>query len=545
MSLMNGILQRKAVDVRHGTDARRHILEGAKILAQSVGVTYGPHGRTVILDRMAGLLATKDGVTVAREVELDHPIQNLGCQILKTACIKVNSDAGDGTTSTAIIAAALLEEGHKLVVSGFDPMQVARGIQAAAERAIEVIRSMGVPVEDQEILKRVAMIASNGDEAVSDALAEACMAVGKDGTITIEDGRSVGIELIYKEGMEIDRGVAATAFLGTSATERVMEGPLVAVIGASLKTVEDVQSVMEVASQWPQNHLLLFCEDISGDALKMMVMNDQQGVMHCVAVPAPGFHNRKKDYLRDLAALAGADYIDPSIGGTHQEWDPTWFGGFRQATIKEKSSVLVAYDEASETIEARIEEIRAELNNSSSEYDRDRCKERLAKLSGGLCIMAVGGFTEAEMKERRARIEDALGAVQAALAEGIVPGAGTSYLIAGDDLLDEVPQDKGVAFAAGWKMTAKALQRPLRVLARNAGFDGPEIVENVRKARHESRFLSSVRWVGWDARTHEIRDLARDPSIIDPVPVAVTVVRSAASVASTLLTIETSITPAR
>lgn len=526
--------------IHNGSEARRHLLKGAQVLAKAVSVTYGPFGRTVLMDRMAGLLATKDGVTVAREIDLEHHVQNMGCQILKECCVKVNTDAGDGTTSTAIIAAALIEEGNKLATAGLDPMQIAAAFKAAAECSIDLIRGQRVSVQNQKDLEHVAMIASNGDIDVSAALAEACMAVGRDGTVAIEDGRSVGIELVFKEGMEIDRGVAAGAFLGTSGSERILEGPLVAVIGGSLTKVEDVQSVMEIASQWPQNHLLVFCEDISGDALKMAVMNDQQGVMHNVFVPSPGFHGKKKDYLKDLAALAGADFIDPEVEN-HQSWDADWFGGLRQATLRDRSSTLVAYEEAEEIIATRVEEIRNEMNFLTSEFDRDKCKERLAKLSGGLCIMQVGGYTEAELKERRARIEDALGAVQAALAEGVLPGAGTSYLFASEYLLNVVPEafSEDPSYMAGWNAFAKALQRPLKVLAQNAGFDGPEIVQSVldyRQTTEQDEF-----WCGWDAKENKIRRLSDEPAIYDPVPVFVAVLRAAASVAGMLLTVEASI----
>ena len=520
-----------------GTEARERLLLGIQILARSVAVTYGPKGRTAILDRMAGLLATKDGVTVAREVKLTDPVVNMGCQLLKEACIQVNDEAGDGTTTAAILAAAILEEGHKAVASGLDPNQIARGIEDASKVAAQVIGDMASSVETMDILERVAMIASNGDVPVSKALAEACMAVGRDGTVAIEDGNSVGIDLIYKDGMEIDRGVASRAFLEYE-TERVIEGPLVAVIGTSLTTIEDIKSVMEVASQWPQNQLLVIAEDIRGDALKTMVMNNQQDVMPCCAILAPGFHHHKKAYLRDIAALSGGDYIDSEMGLNHQEWNAEWFGSLRKITTQANKSTFIAYDEASEVIETRLREIDVEMSTLTSEFDKDRCKERKAKLSGGLCIMQVGGVTELEMKERRARIEDALGAVQASLEWGVVPGGGIVYIEAHDGLLAMEPDDETPEFKVGWRAMTKALTRPLYHLAENAGKEGAVICYQVSQARKGDSFG----WIGWDVLTGKIRDLGDAPVIIDPTQVAVKVVETAASIAMTLLKVEASVT---
>jgi chaperonin GroEL len=528
-------------DIIHGDDARSRILRGAQQLAKVVGVTYGPRGRTAMLDRGVGLLATKDGVTVAREINLPDPVENLGAQILKEACIAVNNDSGDGTTSTAILAAAILEEGHRLITAGTDPMQLAQGIEAAAHAAAIYVLELASPVETQELLERVAMIASNGDQEVSKKMAEACMAVGRDGTLTIEDGNSVGIELLYKEGMEIPRGAVSTSFLGGD-SERVIEGPLVAVIGATLRTVEDVTSMMEVASQWPKNHLLVIAEGIEGDALKTMVMNDDQDVMKCVAVCTPGFHERKRDYLMDIAALTGADFVDPKQQMKHKEFDAEWFGSLRKATVRLKETILIAYDEATELIQERIAEIRVEMQSSRSEYDRDRCNERIAKLSGGLCVMEVGGFTETEMKERRARIEDALGSVRAALESGVLPGAGNSYLAASLELLRAISEDPNgwSAFSKdwqeGWRVFGRALQRPLVVLANNAGLRGDYTVEKAKDTMEDGGI-----WMGIDMEDGSLRDLNASPEIIDPLAVVQAVMMTAASVSKTLLTVEAAV----
>lgn len=525
--------------VLHGLDARQKLLDGAKMLAKAVAVTYGPHGKIVLLDRAAGLLGTKDGVTVAREVVLADPVENMGAQILKEACIKVNDDVGDGTTTAAILSGALMEEGHKVIAAGLDAMQVIAGIRAAADLADEMISAHVMRAESQHVLERIAMISSNGDEAVSTKMAEACMAVGKDGTIAIEDGRSVGIDLVFKEGMELDRGALSPVFLDGE-VERVLEAPLVACIGATLRTVEDIQDLLEVASQWPDNPLLVLAEGVEGDALKMMVINDNQKVMRCVAVMAPGFHDRKKDFLKDIAALTAATYIDPTLGTHYTKWDPEWFGSLRKATIRDRSSVLIAYDETRELIDERIAEIRADLRQASSEYDRDRLRERIAKLSGGLCIMQVGGYTETEMRERRARIEDALGAVRAALESGVVPGAGTTYLQASEAILamlDQVKAEHSPDFVAGWRAMGLALQKPLKVLAENAGKNGDVVVNDVLR----ERATSGDAWVGWDASAGTIRHLGEEPAIIDPLHVTRATIQAASSATSTLLTAEASL----
>tara|TARA_Y100000310_G_scaffold332468_1_gene408110 strand:+ start:1246 stop:2871 length:1626 start_codon:yes stop_codon:yes gene_type:complete len=532
-------LKSKAVDVLKGAEARKRLLEGANTLAKCVGITYGPGGRIVMLGRAAGLLATKDGVTVAREIDVEDPVANLGCQILKEACIKVNDEVGDGTTSTAIIAAAILQEGQKVVAGGMSPIALSRAIQAAARTCTEVIQSLAVAVEDQETLERVAMIASNGDEEVSKKMAEACMAVGKDGTLTIEDGVSFGIELVFKEGMELDRGAASQHFLG-SASERVIEGPLVAVIGADLRTIDDVKDLMEVASQFPQHELLVFAQSIEGDALKMMVMNDTQDVMKVVGVNSPGFHQKKKDVLKDIAALSGADYIDPEMGHKLDKWDKEWFGGFRKATIEAKTSMLIAYDEAEELIAERITLVKAEKLHAKSEYDTDKINERIAKLSGGLCIMQVGGHTETEMKERRARIEDALGSVRAALRNGVVPGAGSIYMACSHQLGKVDITDEDADFRAGWNILRRALVQPVRALAYNAGHRADFTADRLLTHFEETHDY----WTGWDAKTGGLRNLAEGEEVIDPQDVAHSVIEAAVSVAGTLLTVEASLTRA-
>lgn len=509
-----------------GLEARTKLLAGAKLLVKTVAVTYGPLGRTTLLDRMAGLLATKDGVTVAREVVLPDPVMNLGAQIIKQSCLLVNDQVGDGTTTAAIIAGSLLEQGHKLIAAGHDPTQLVRDIREATGLATDAVLELAMPVETQAELERVALVASNGDKEVARNLAEACMAVGKDGTISIEDGHSVGIELEFKDGMEIDKGAVSSGFLRGHETGREMEGPLVAVIGAPLREACDVQHLLEESSQWPNNDLLLFAESVDGQALTTMLVNDAKEVVKSTACNVPGFGDKKQDYLRDLAALSGATFVDPAAGMNFSKgFDADWFGSFRKAVIKQKAAVLIGYPEAQDTIKERIAELRQELEQTSSDYNRDRLAERIAKLAGGLCIMKIGGFSEAALKERRARVEDALGSVQSALTHGVVPGGGIAYLAASE----VIPQGS---------LLAEALRAPLIQLADNAGLEGRVVLRQVQQAREGDDFG----WVGLDLRQGQIRDLASEPTIVDPVPVVLSVIDAAVSVATTLLTVEISIT---
>jgi chaperonin GroEL len=445
--------------------------------------------------------------------------------------------AGDGTTTAACVAVAILRETVKLVEGGYNPIHMARGVQLAAKAAVEAIYDyLAHDIETQEQLEKVALIASNGDQETAAHMAEAVMAVGKNGTVSIEDGTGVETVLIFKEGMEIDRGVASMHFLKGQG-ERIFDGPIVAVIAASLTTVEDVLDLCEEATTFGGRPLVLFCENISGEALKTMVMNDSSTDhnFEFMAVVAPGNFDRKKDYLGDIAALAGADMVDPAQGMSWKKWDSTHFGGLRSVRSEAKKTTLVAHDEASECVQERIQSIHAQYQHTTSQYDTDRLNERLAVLEGGLCIMQIGAHTEIELKEKRARVEDALGAVQAALEEGIVPGGGTAYLAAYQMIAGQCPKDVNPEVAAGWKVLELALLAPLATLAENAGFNGQYRVEKMLDERDEPNS-----WVGWDAVLNEVRDFA-DGTIIDPTRVAVTVIESAASAASTLMTSEASI----
>jgi len=517
--------------VKIGMEPRSQILEGALLLAKTVGVTFGPMGRNAIIDRFAGLLSTRDGVTVAREIDLPNALANQGCQILKQACIKVNDEVGDGTTQTALLAAEMLREGHRLIVAGFHPDDLIRGMHSALIQASDAIEGLAIPVETQEQIREIAFLSSNRDEEIARLLAEAVMAVGRDGLVVIEDGQGIASSLEFKEGMEIESGMASTCFADDfEHLTRTMNAPLVAVINAHLRTMDDVREVMETASQWPQNELLLFCRSIDGEAQATMALNLTHRIVKSCPVAAPGIDFRRPDILADIAALAGTTMIDPAAGFDHQKWNAEWFGSLRKATIGQKTSLLEGYSESEAPVAERIQWLKGQEAEATSDYDRDQLRQRIAKLSGGLAILKVGGATEAELKDRRARVEDALSAVKAALKGGVVPGGGMAYIRASAKL--ETCPLKEPGELAGWNLVKKTLLRPLEVLAENAGQIGPVAVANV---------LDKSEWTGWDVLKGCVRDLQQDPSIMDPVLVALAALQSAGSVATTLLTVEASV----
>jgi len=515
-----------------GAIAREQLLKGTHQLARVVGVTYGPHGRTCMLDRLSGLLATKDGVTVAREIELSGRTQNLGAQILKEACLRVNAQVGDGTTTVALLADGLLQEGHKLITAGMSPNGIIRGVRAAAVEARDCLEKLHRPIQEKDVLKQVALLASNGDAEIAENLAEACMAVGKDGTVAIEDSQSVETWLDLKEGMELDGGMASTELLGNQ-NERLIDGAIVAVLGISLVTVGDVQDLLETASQWPRNELVVFAEAFVGEALTTMIVNNSKGVVKCSAVPVSGVGPIRIELLKDVAALTGATFVDPRAGMNHRVWDQTWFGTARKITIKTRTTVLEAYDEAQETVQERLIQLRAEEERATSDYDKDRLRERKAKLSGGLAILRVGGISEVAMKERRARVEDALGSVQAALRSGILPGGGIAYLRAGLHLETCYPSIKEPEERAGWLILAKALKIPTTRLIVNAG-GGVEILGKLSQTQG---------WIGWEATSEggHVRDMGETPILPDPLQVVQVVIETAVSTATLLLTAETAV----
>lgn len=521
----------KPVKVSYGTEAREGLLRGAALAARAIGTTFGPQGGIVILEKATGNIApTSDGVTVAREVRPGTGLEAMGAAVVREACLKVEENAGDGTTTTAVMSYAALLAGNKLVAAGFCPVQLKREMDEARAVAVSILQEIAKPVTSEEMVRCVAFIAANGDNDVAQALAKGCMAAGNNGTVTIEDGVSTDIEIEMKEGLEITSGFISDAF-ANGKLEVVLDAPLVAIINQGLSTVEDVQAVMEEASQWPNNHLLLFAPYIEGQAKSTLAMNHTKGIVSSCAVNVPGMHNWKLEYMKDIAAISGATIVDKDAGMTHiGAFDANYFGSVKKAVVNTKKTVLESFPEADETITARVQELQSLAASSTSDYDGDRFKENAAALDGGLVIIKVGGTTEMEMKERRGRIEDALGAVRGAIEDGVLPGAGNGLLLAGEIVLQEAQGRKG------WEVVGEMLKAPFRVLAEKGDTLGQ--VAELKLDMHENRGADLHEFEGWDPVAKVVRNLMDAPTLIDSVRMAVAATEAAVSVSGTLLTCE-------
>ena len=508
-------------EIFFGNDFRTQILKGAEIFASTVTKTMGPYSGTVMMNRMGGLLQTKDGVTVAREVNLKQPVANMGCQVLKEACIKVNDEAGDGTTTTACLSNAILREAHKLIVAGYDPMTLQRQMSVGAAKVADALYANAFPVEEEHELHSVAMVSCNGDLEIADVLTEACLAVGKDGTVVIEEGTSIGIDMDFKEGFELNCGAVSSHFLN-GGFERKLISPLVAVVPKVISSMKDVHSMLEESSQFPQNELLLLCYGVQGEALKFLATNHVKGVCSSMSVNIAGVSLRRGEYMKDLAALCGCSVLEEDQYDL-TKFDPSWFGSCLEVLVQEKKTVFSSFEEAEESIDKRCQELGRDIASAISDYDRDNIQQRISKLKGGFCLVSVGGHTESAMKEKRARIEDALGAVQSALRSGIVAGGGACYLWASLDLSDE----------GGEGILKRALRKPMETIVGNARQNGDYAVETLLRDGGNA-------WHGWDIRQKTVIDLYQS-KIIDPLLVALKVVESSVSVAGTLLMAEAGI----
>jgi chaperonin GroEL len=512
-------------------------------------VTYGPRGGVAALNRAQGLLHTKDGATVAQEISLSDPAENLGAQLIRQACLSVNESVGDGTTTTAILAHALIYQGHRALSAGVDPTQLIEGIRIGVAHAIETIKSQSVPV-DKQLLQYIAGVASNQATEIAEAMTAAALAVGKDGTILVEDGPRVEVELEFKEGIEIESGWAHSRDFMTDyeKMECHQESVLVAVVSTPLDTPMDVASIMEEASTFRVNdrdipdHLLILAPRVSGDALMTINMNNQRWSLSAhvpsrdkklpiyMAVNAPGVGSRKVDHLGDIAAAAGATLVDPLAGMDHRQFKREWFGGFDTVALYRNRSVFTASDDNQESLAQRLRVLRVQEHLCKSDHDRDQLRLRRARLSGGICVLKFSSHSEAALKERRARAEDTLAAIRSALQSGVVPGGGATFLTASEELrAGEWPTGD---LAMGLEIVARTLETPARILAQPTSTIG-----QVLDAR-----LSGGSLVGFDAASGRVRNLTEHPAIIDPTDVAVESLRAAASVATTFLTTEVSIT---
>jgi chaperonin GroEL len=522
-----------AKELKFREDARREMLKGVDILANAVGVTLGPKGRNVVLGRIYGApLITKDGVTVAKEVELPDPYQNMGAQMVKEVATKTNDIAGDGTTTATVLAQAIFREGVKNVAAGANPMALQRGIQLATERAVEAIKNQAQNVEGQTGFTNVASVSANNDRSIGELIAAAMEQVGKDGVVTVEESKTMATELDLVEGMQFDRGYLS-AYLVTNADrmETVLEEPLILIYEKKIASMRELLPVLEQAAQQGRS-LLIIAEDVEAEALATLVVNKLRGTIKVCAVKAPAFGDRRKEILEDIAVLTGGRVITEDIGIKLESVTIDDLGTAKRVIVDKDSTTIVEGAGEAPAIDGRIQTIRAQTDSVSSDYEREKLQERLAKLAGGVAVVRVGAATETEMKEKKARIEDALNATRAAAQEGIVAGGGVALLRAAKEL-DSIESDDPDVLT-GVRIVRRAMEEPLRRIVGNAGMNGSLVVEKVLAADGGS---------GFNAATNTYEDLLA-AGIIDPAKVVRTALQNAASIAGLMLTTDATITDA-
>lgn len=519
-----------AKEIKFNEEARKGMEAGINKLSNTVKVTLGPKGRNVVLDKKFGSpLITNDGVTIAREIELEDPYENMGAQLVKEVATKTNDVAGDGTTTATLLAQAIIREGLKNVAAGANPMIIQKGIKKAVEKAVEGIKEFSKPVETKESIAQVASI-SAADEEVGKLISDAMEKVGKDGVITVEESRSMGTTLEVVEGMQFDRGyVSPYMVTNTEKMEAELEDPYILITDKKITNIQEVLPVLEQIVQQGKP-LLIIADDVEGEAMATLVVNKLRGTFNCVAVKAPAFGDRRKDMLQDIAILTGGTVISEDLGYELKETSIEMLGKARRVTVGKELTVIVNGAGEQSAIEERVALIRNQIEISDSEYDRDKLQERLAKLAGGVAVIQVGAATETELKERKLRIEDALAATRAAVEEGIVPGGGTV-------LLNVIPKVKALLEGTngdertGVNIIVKALEEPVRQIAINAGLEGSVIVENVKNAEVG---------IGFDALSEKYVNML-ESGIVDPTKVTRSALQNASSVASMVLTTEAAV----
>ena len=518
-----------AKQFRYGEDARRALESGVDQLANTVKITMGPKGRNVVLDRKYGApLITNDGVTIAKEIELKDPFENMGAQLIKEVSVKTNDVAGDGTTTACLLAQAIIREGIKNVAAGANPIILKKGIQGATEVVVDALKVLSKPVENSNAIAQVAAI-SAGDDSVGLLISEAMQKVGNDGVITVEESKTMKTELTIVEGMQFDRGYASPYMVtNTDKMEAVLDNPVILITDKKISNIQEILPVLEEVVKHGLK-LLIIAEDIEGEALATLLVNKLRGTFNVVAVKAPGFGDRRKAMLEDIAILTGGTVISSDLGLELKDTTLAMLGRAKQVKVDKENTTIVEGAGNSDNIKARIKSIRAQMAETTSDYDREKLGERLAKLAGGVAVVNVGAATEIEMKEKKLRIEDALSATRAAVEEGIVPGGGTALLYTIPALDNYMKSLKGDE-KTGASIIRRAIEEPVRQIATNAGLDGAVIVNNVIANRRKSNY-------GYDALNNKYCDMVA-AGIIDPTKVTRSALQNAASVASTLLTTE-------
>jgi chaperonin GroEL len=525
-----------AKQISFNEDARRHLKVGVDILANAVTTTLGPKGRNVALDKKWGApTVTHDGVTVAKEIELSDPFENMGAQLLKEAATKTNDIAGDGTTTATVLAQAIVNEGLKNVAAGANPMQLKRGIELAAEAVADSIRKNSIEVKGHDDIAHVASI-SAADPAIGDLIAEVMDKVGKDGVITVEESKGLAFETEYVDGMQFDRGYISPYFITDAETmQAVLENPYILIYDKKISQAQDIVPILEKLVQSGKRDLVIMAEDVDGEALATLVLNKLRGTFNIIALKAPGFGDRRKAMLQDIAVLTGGTVITEEMGRKLDSATLEDLGQADKISSTKDDTTVVNGAGSEEAIKARINQIKAEIENSTSDYDSEKLQERLAKLAGGVAIIGVGAATETELKEKKHRVEDALSATRAAVEEGVVPGGGVALINAIEAMKGLKNDDPDIN--TGINIVRRALEEPLRQLARNAGKEGAVIIDEVRR-RHNGK---KGGFIGYNVMTEAYEDMLKS-GIIDPAKVTRSAVQNAASIAAMILTTEALVT---
>ena len=518
-------------EIKFGEDARKKMLDGVNKLADTVKVTLGPKGRNVVLDKSFGApLITNDGVTIAKEIELDDPYENIGARLVKEVATKTNDIAGDGTTTATVLAQAIIKEGVKNVAAGGDPMAIKRGIDKAVESAVEGLKGISSEINGKEDIARVASISANSNE-IGELIAEAMEKVSKDGVITIEESKTATTGLNVVEGMQFDKGYISPYFVtDTDKMETVMENPYILITDKKISNIQEILPLLESLMQ-QSGKLLIIADDIESEALSTLVLNKLRGVLNVAAVKAPGFGDRRKEMLQDIAILTGGEVITGDLGLELKDTTIEQLGRAKQVKIQKENTIIVDGAGDKEKLSARVKQIKTQLEETTSEFDKEKLQERLAKIAGGVAVIEVGAATEVEMKEKKLRIEDALSATKAAVEEGIVAGGGTALvniMPAVEKCLNDLSEEEKI----GAKIVLKALEEPVRQIATNAGLEGAVILNKIK---------SSEAGIGFNAAKEEYVDMKK-AGIVDPTKVTRSALQNAASIASMILTTESVVT---
>ena len=518
-----------AKQIQFGEEARRSLEKGVNTLADTVKITLGPKGRNVVLDKKYGApLITNDGVTIAKEIELEDPFENMGAQLVKEVSTKTNDVAGDGTTTATLLAQAIIREGLRNLAAGANPMILKKGIEAATEAAVEGLREQSQPINGKQAIAQVAAN-SAADETIGSLISDAMETVGADGVITVEESKTMSTGMTTVEGMQFDRGYSSAYMVtDTEKMEAVLDDPLILITDKKISSIQELLPVLEQVVQTGKK-LLIIAEDVEGEALSTLVVNKLRGTFTCVAVKAPGFGDRRKEMLQDIAILTGGTVISSETGMELKEATVDMLGKARQVKVNKENTTIIDGAGSKEDIKARVSQIRAQIGETTSDYDKEKLQERLAKLAGGVAVIQVGAATEVEMKERKMRIEDALAATRAATEEGIVPGGGIALLNVSPKVAALLDKYAGDA-RTGVQIVLRALEEPIRQIAANAGIDGSVIVDHIKNAKKNG--------YGFDALKGEYVDMV-ERGIIDPTKVTRSALQNAASIAAMILTTET------